>query len=197
MHDYAVFGHNRATIGRWLGVSSVVLTGAISSLISYIHQLTGFQAVTSVAITTGLIYFALHWLFNKFAWKIPLFQIPDLNGVWKVKGTTLDEDGNAKYEWNAEIDIEQTWEKMVVCLKTSQSASESYTATLAKANGTRGGWLLSYSYNNNPNVDQYHELNSHKGYCEILLDKELKIGSAAYFNSNGRRTFGKMALSKD
>ncbi|WP_375162330.1 Cap15 family cyclic dinucleotide receptor domain-containing protein [Vibrio harveyi] len=120
-----------------------------------------------------------------------------MNGVWKVKGTTLDEDGNAKFEWDAEIDIEQTWEKMVVCLKTSQSASESYTATLAKANGTRGGWLLSYSYSNNPNVDQYHELNSHKGYCEILLDKELKVGSAAYFNSNGRRTFGKMALSKD
>ncbi|MDD9177453.1 Cap15 family CBASS effector [Aliivibrio sp. A6] len=197
MHDYAVFGHNRATIGRWLGISSIVLTGAISSFISYIYQLTGFQAVTSVAITTGLIYFVLHLLFNKFAWKIPMFQIPDLNGIWKVKGTTLDEDGNAKYEWDAEIDIEQTWEKMVVCLKTSQSASESYTATLAKANGTRGGWLLSYSYNNNPNVDQYHELNSHKGYCEILLDKKLKIGSAAYFNSNGRRTFGKMALSKD
>ncbi|HIF9407044.1 TPA: pancortin-3 [Photobacterium damselae] len=197
MHDYAVFGHNRATIGRWLGVSSIVLTGAISSLISYIYKLTGFQAITGVAITTGLIYFVLHWLFNKYAWRIPLFQIPNLNGIWKVKGATLDEDGNTKYEWDAEIDIEQTWEKMVVCLKTRQSASESYTATLAKANGTRGGWLLSYSYNNNPNVDQYHELNSHKGYCEIVLDKELKIGSAAYFNSNGRRTFGKMALSKE
>lgn len=197
MHNYAVFGHNRATIGRWLGIGSIVLTGGVSSLISYIHKLTGFQSVTGIAVTTGLVYFILHWLFNKFAWKIPLFKIPDLNGVWKAKGTTLDEEGNAKYEWNAEIDIEQTWEKMVVCLRTSQSASESYTATLAKINGSCGGWRLSYSYSNNPNVDQYHELSSHKGYCEILLDKKLKTGCAQYFNNNGRRTFGKIALSKD
>ncbi|WP_445794581.1 Cap15 family CBASS effector [Vibrio harveyi] len=60
------FGHTVQPLVDGLGVSSIVLTGAISSLISYIYQLTGFQAVTSVAITTGLIYFALHWLFNKF-----------------------------------------------------------------------------------------------------------------------------------
>ncbi|MGK0271055.1 MAG: hypothetical protein ACI88H_001708 [Cocleimonas sp.] len=197
MHDYAIFGHNRSTIGRWLGVASVILTGAISSFISWVNDLTGFQAVTSVAVTTGIVYFILHWLFNEFAWKIPFFKIPDLNGIWKVKGTTLDEGGNAKYEWEADIDIEQKWEKLVICLKTKNSSSESYTATLAKENGTRGGWLLSYSYNNNPNVDQFHELNSHKGYCEILLNKELKSGAAAYFNSNGRRTFGKMDLERE
>lgn len=196
MHDYAVFGHNRASIGRWLGITSVILTGAISGFISWINQLTGFQAVTSVAITTGVVYFGLHWLFNYFAWKIPFFKIPDLNGVWNVQGTTLTEEGTAKYEWLAEIDIEQTWEKIVICLKTQNSTSESYTATLAKANGSQSGWRLSYSYSNNPNIDQCHELNSHRGYCELFLDKSLTNGTAAYFNSNGRRTFGKMSLQR-
>lgn len=196
MHDYAVFGHSRSSIGRWLGIGSVILTGAISGLISYVNQLGGFQAVTSVAVSTGLVYFILHFLFDKYAWKIPFFKIPDLNGIWSVNGTTLEEDGSTRYEWSAEIDIEQTWEKMVICLKTSKSSSQSYTATLAKEGGSRGGWLLSYSYNNNPNIDQFSELNSHKGYCEILLDKDLSGGTAAYFNSNGRRTFGKMELSR-
>lgn len=196
MHDYAVFGHNRATIGRWLGIASVILTGAISSLITWINDLTGFQAVTGVAVTTGVIYFALHFFFNLYAWKIPFFKIPDLNGIWTVEGTTLTEEGEIKYQWDAEIDIEQNWEKIVICLKTKNSCSESYTATLAKANGSQAGWRLSYSYSNNPNIEQSHELNSHKGYCELHLDKSLSSGTAAYFNSNGRRTFGKMELKR-
>lgn len=196
MHDYAVFGHNRASIGRWIGIASIILTGAISSLISWLNNLAGFQAVTGVAITTGIVYFCLHWLFNLYAWRIPFFKIPNLNGEWKVAGTTLTEDGESKYEWEAEIDIEQTWEKIAICLKTKNSSSESYTATLAKANGSKAGWRLSYSYSNNPNIDQSHELNSHRGYCELYLDKSLTTGTAAYFNSNGRRTFGKMELKR-
>jgi hypothetical protein len=196
MHDYAVFGHSRTTIGRWLGATAIIFAGAISSFLAWFHQLTGFHSLAGGAITTGTVYFVLHWLFNEYAWKFPFFKIPDLNGIWSVRGTTLDEDSNAKYEWEAEIDIEQKWEKIVICLKTKQSSSDSYTATLSKCNGSRGGWLLSYSYSNNPNIDQYHELNSHKGYCEINLNKELTNGVAAYFNSNGRRTFGKMELER-
>lgn len=197
MHDYAVFGHNRASIGRWLGIASVILTGAISSLISWVYELTGFQAITGVAVTTGVVYFGLHLLFNKFAWKIPFFKIPNLSGLWKVAGATLTENGEIKYQWDAEIDIEQTWEKIVICLKTENSISESYTATLAKANGSQAGWRLSYSYSNNPNIEQSHELYSHRGYCELLIDKSLESATAAYFNSNGRRTFGKMELTRN
>ncbi len=195
MHDYAVFGHSRTTIGRWLGVSSIVFSGAIYSFLVWFHQLTGFH-VFAGTLTTATVYFILHWIFNKYVWKLPFFKIPDLNGVWSVRGTTLDENSCAKYEWEADIDIEQNWEQIVICLKTKQSSSNSYTATLSKCNGSREGWLLSYSYNNNPNVDQYHELNSHKGYCEILFNKEITNGVAAYFNSNGRRTFGRMELNR-
>lgn len=149
-------------------------------------------------VSTAAIYFALHWVFNNYVWKkVPLLKIPDLNGVWSVRGETLSEDdGVIKYNWEAEIDIEQTWEKISINLKTKQSSSESYTATLAKKSGTRGGWVLHYSYSNSPDASQFHELNSHRGYCEVIFDKELTSGEAAYFNSNGRRTFGKMYLTR-
>lgn len=197
MHDYAIFGHSRATIGRWLGVASVLLTGAISSLLVWLYQATNWQAFATAVVTPTIIYFGLHWLFNKYAWKIPFFSIPNIAGVWSVVGQTLNEDGSTRYDWNAEIDIEQTWENICITLKTSQSSSESYTATLGKKPGTKGGWVLHYSYSNNPNADQFHELNSHKGYCELVLNKELTLGEAAYFNSNGRRTFGKMNLTRE
>lgn len=197
MHDYAIFGHSRTAIGRWLGVSSIILTGAISSFLIWLYEMTKIQALTAAVVTPALIYFVLHYLFNKFAWKIPLFNIPNISGVWTVVGDTLNEDGTTKYKWNAEIDIEQTWEKICISLKTSQSSSESYTATLEKKPGTKSGWVLHYSFANNPNADQFHELNSHKGYCELIFNKELTEGHAAYFNSNGRRTFGKMHLRKE
>ncbi|WP_421289151.1 pancortin-3 [Aeromonas veronii] len=198
MHDYAVFGHSRATVGRYLGFLSVILTGLISSVILWLHQVEGLSFMSVATVSTAAIYFALHWVFNNYVWKkVPLLKIPDLNGVWSVRGETLSEDdGVIKYNWEAEIDIEQTWEKISINLKTKQSSSESYTATLAKKSGTRGGWVLHYSYSNSPDASQFHELNSHRGYCEVIFDKELTSGEAAYFNSNGRRTFGKMYLTR-
>lgn len=110
-------------------------------------------------------------------------------------GQTLNEDGGVKYNWDADINIEQNWKEIIVTLKTKNSQSYSQTATIEKRHGF-GGWLLSYSYKNEPKTEQYHELNAHKGYCQIEFDKDITKGDASYFNNNGRRTFGIMQLDK-
>lgn len=196
MHDYAVFGHDRASIGRWLGFISIVTAGGISQLLTLASNLSGFEAFTKVTITTGIIYMALHWLFNKFLWKIPFFKVPDINGEWSLTGQTLNDDGSTKYDWNGLIGIEQSWKNILIHLKTENSQSESYTATLSKRFGPTGGWILSYSYKNEPELEQSHELNTHKGYCEIEINKDLTVGKASYFNSAGRKTFGVMNLER-
>ncbi|MDE5307704.1 hypothetical protein PY546_15605 [Providencia stuartii] len=137
MHDYAIFGHSRATIGRWLGVASVILTGAVSSLLVWLYEATNIEVFATAIITPAIIYFALHYCFDRLGWKIPFFSIPDISGIWIVKGETLNEDGSTKYNWEAEIDIEQTWEKISIILKTAKSSSESYTATLGKKPGKK------------------------------------------------------------
>ena len=197
MHDYAVFGHDRANIGRWLGVTSILLAGGLAQLFALLGGITGWDAFSKATITTGVIYLGLAWLFNKCVWKTNWFGIPDINGVWKVEGKALDEDGNTKYEWNADLDIEQSWRQIAIRNRTSKSHSESYTATISKRSGARGGWLLSYSYRNEPDIAQSHELNQHKGFCEIEFDKDLKVGKASYFNSNGRRTYGAMQIKRE
>lgn len=197
MHDYAVFGHDRATIGRWLGVVSIITAGGIAQFLAWANNLTGLDAFTKATVTTGIVFFVLHWCFNKIAWKLPFFKIPNLNGTWSIMGQTLDEKGNAKYDWNGKIGIEQTWKSILIHLKTENSQSHSYTATLAKRHGPTGGWLLSYSYKNEPELEQIHELNNHKGYCEIEFDIDLNLGKATYFNNAGRRTFGIITLNKD
>lgn len=197
MHDYAVFGHDRAIIGRWLGFAAIVLTGGIAQMLAWATKLTGLDAFTKATITTGVIYLALHWAFNKWAWKIPLFEIPNLNGKWILNGKTLDENGETRFDWEGSIGIEQTWKSIAIHLRTEKSQSNSYTATVSKRHGPTGGWLLSYSYKNEPEIEQSHELASHRGFCEIEIDADLKIGKAYYFNSKGRRTFGIMDLVRE
>ena len=197
MHEYAVFGHDRALIGRWIGFAAILLAGVISQFLSWFQAFTGWEAVSKAVFTTGLAYLGIHWVFNRWIWRQSLFGIPNLNGVWTVSGKTLDENGESKYEWAAKLDIEQDWKKIIIKIKTDSSQSNSYTATVSKKSGVQGGWQLSYSYKNEPNIEKTHELNAHKGFCEIEFDKELKQGIASYFNSSGRRTYGIMTLTKD
>lgn len=195
MHDYAIFGHDRAMIGRWLGVASIIIAGLISQLLLNAYAWTGIEAIGKATVTTALVYFGLHWVFNHQVWKLPFFKIPNLEGEWTIEGKTLKEDGGVTQSWFGKIGIEQTWKDIVIHLKTDNSQSFSQTATLEKQHGL-GGWLLSYSYKNDPVTEHCHELNSHKGYCQIEIDKSLKQGDASYFNNNGRRTFGIMKIEK-
>lgn len=195
MHDYAIFGHDRAMVGRWLGVASILIAGGIAQLLLGAYQWTGIEAFSKATVTTAAVYFVLHWVFNNLVWKLPIFEIPNLSGTWNLKGQTLDEDGGIKYDWDAQVGIEQTWKDIIIHQKTSNSQSYSQTATIEKQHGL-GGWLLSYSYRNEPVTEQSHELNAHKGYCQIEFDTAITKGDASYFNNNGRRTFGTMQLEK-
>lgn len=196
MHDYAIFGHDRAGVGRWLGLVSILVAGGAAQLASLLVGITGWEAFTKGSVTVGVAYFGAHWLFNHWLWKLPIFNIPDLNGVWLVNGRTIDESGNVKHEWPAELDIEQNWKQISINIKTKNSQSESYTATLKRRSGARGGWILSYSYKNEPNLDQVHELKSHKGYCEIEFSKDITTAEGTYFNSGGRKTYGLMTIKR-
>jgi hypothetical protein len=196
MHDYAIFGHDRVSIGRWLGIGALLIAGWVSEFLIQIKNLTGYEAFGKVTVTIAILYFILHWIFNTYMWKIPLVKLPDLNGKWNLTGTTLNEDGSTKYTWHGTMAIEQSWEKILIHVKTDKSESLSYTATLSKREGALGGWRLSYSYKSEPNTEQQHELKSHNGYCEIKIDNDLTVGDASYFNNNGRRTFGIMKIEK-
>jgi hypothetical protein len=39
-----------------------------------------------------------------------------------------------------------------------------------------------YSYRNEPELEQSHDHNAHKGFCEIEIGENLKMAKASYFN---------------
>ncbi|MAI31665.1 MAG: pancortin-3 [Rhodopirellula sp.] len=197
MHDYAMFGHDRAQIGRWLGFSAIVLAGAASQIFSWLGSFSGWEAFIKASLTTSAAYLFLHWIFNEKAWQINFFGIPKIEGCWAIDGKTLDEDGNNKYEWHGTLHIKQTWKQIQISLETEKSKSESYTATISEKHSPRGGWVLSYSYKNEPKLEYSHDMSPHKGYCEMEFDKDLNNAKATYFNSGGRKTYGIMDLKRE
>lgn len=203
MHDYAIFNHSRANIGRYLGIGSMVFSSALTSGLVAVWSWTGNSIFAGAAVTAGIVYLGLHWLFSQVMWKIRWFKIPDIKGVWLVKGESLREgedqmnhEDNVRFHWTGVLDISQEWEKISITQETQRSTSVSYTATLQKCTKTTGGSILHYSYKNFPKTGEHHELNSHGGYCEIVFDEAAKTATGSYFNSDGRRTFGKMYLTK-
>lgn len=196
MHEYAVFGHDRSVVGRWLGVIAASVVSGLSQLIPLFTELTGLDAFAKVTLTTGFFYFVLDYFFNKWIWKLKYIEVPDLSGIWKVQGRTLNENGDAIHAWTANLCIKQEWRKISINSITDTSTSNSYTASLYKNHKTDGVWVLTYSYRNMPNLEVSHKLNGHKGFCEIEFEEGLTTAKGTYFNSAGRRTYGLMDFVK-
>lgn len=196
MHDYAIFNHSRATIGRYLGIFSFVLASSITSFFAALYTYTGNSLFIGAGLSSAIVYLGIHFLFNKKIWKIKWLEIPDISGIWYVEGRTLGEDEKVKYNWNGELDISQSWEKILIFQDTEKSSSKSYNATLEKIPTNKGGSVLQYAYENTPKVGNYNEVQCHKGFCEIIFNKDATTAVGSYFNCNGRRTFGTMILTK-
>lgn len=197
MHDYTIVDHSRANVGRWLGLISLLFSFSISYIIAKVGEISQFNTLAGFTVSSGVLYVFMHYLFNNFLWRKKWASLPDIQGIWSVSGKTMKQDGNVIHKWTGELDIEQKWERISIVLKTEQSCSKSYTATLRKEPGSKGGWVLHYSYQSEPNVGEQNKLSTHKGFCEIVFSDNTKVAKGNYFNNYERYTFGEITLDKE
>lgn len=202
-HEYAIIGHNRTHVGRYLAVIAASIAsgaylsaGAILKLMKS-HQLLGpVPDIVFWPISAGVVYLVVHAIFDKWLWKCGLVRkiidIPNIAGSWQCKGATKDAEGNTTYDWTAVVTITQSWEKITVCMKTEQSNSNSMVAALI--NEGLQGYRLIYRYANEPKAGE--PLNAHAGFCDLRFNRELTEAEGDYFNK-GRWTFGQMRLTKE
>lgn len=64
-HEYAVIGHRRSEVGRWIGVTSIMAAPLITyplTLASRLPFLTSSlqSKLTTFTLSTGLVYLALY-----------------------------------------------------------------------------------------------------------------------------------------
>lgn len=204
-HEYTVLGGmNRARIGQYLAIiSSLVSAAIVFALLSAIDIAGQFGVSPSLPPSVlsltgaGTVFLALYWLLNRYVWKwrsmTGLLGVPNLTGDWSCKGKTINPDKSICLEWDAQITIVQSWDRIRVRLKTAQSGSNSTSAALTY--DAADGFRLFYSYKNDPKINET-ELSAHRGFAEITFAKDLKTGEGEYFNGYGRYTFGLMSLKR-
>lgn len=193
LHEYAITGHNRSDIGRWLGIASVLLAPLITNAL--ISLGLAYGTLTTFTVSSGLVYITIYWLFNSYGWICldRFLHIPNLSGTWNVLGATKNLDGTTRFEWQGELVISQKWDRIAIELRTGTSSSYSETASLLLKHD--GNAKLSYSYQNHPRSGEA-ELQKHQGFCELIFDHSCQNAEGHYFNSLGRYTFGHMLLTK-
>ncbi len=203
-HEYAVIGHSRAMVGRFLGiVAGLVSSGLavlIATAITYAESWGFLHARTywTLPLTAAIFYTVGHLAFDKWAWRTWLvhfiLDIPDLRGKWDCVGETLDPNtGAVTYTWTAEVTISQGWEKIRIYSQTKQSRSRSVAASILVEEDV--GYILMYSYRNEPGPGE-PELKAHHGYAEWHITSDGTSADATYFNGGGRYTGGRMKLTR-
>lgn len=203
MHDYSIDKHPKEKILFFLALVSITAAPLIQDLadniVTYLQVSTGWSSAPVVAVPVFAIFAGLYFLFNKHLWRIEglrrILLVPDLNGTWACEGQTALKNGEpADYQWKAKITITQSWSKMLIHLKTSQSESKSISASIFHENGV--GYRLLYQYNNNPNANELDLLN-HSGSGELLFSEDTSTASGSYYTDRHRTTVGTMNLTKE
>lgn len=204
-HEYSVMGGaNRANVGRLLSFAASTISGAlVFMLLSAVDLAKKFGWNVNAPPTllsllgAGAVFGFLYWVLNKWAWKWPgigfALKVPDISGVWDCVGKTLDNDGATKYDWQAEVTIVQSWDKLRIRLVTKTSGSSSISAALA--HDSVDGFVLLYHYRNDPKADAAG-LVAHTGCSVMTIAKDLRTATGEYFNGRGRMTFGTMNWTK-
>lgn len=204
-HEYAILGGiNRAKVGRYIGVLAATISAAIVFVLLAAVDLAKKLGVPATLppsvlslVSAAAIWGALYWYFDRYAWRWTglgrLLKVPDLRGEWSCEGRTLNPDRTIKYEWTATVNIVQSWDKLRVRLKTSQSGSNSIAAALV--HDEVDGYILLYHYQNDPRIGEA-ELKSHRGFASLTFSKDCRKAEGEYFNGHGRNTFGTMTLQR-
>lgn len=205
-HEYVVLGGlNRSLVGRYLTLVASFISGALVFLfLTFVDVAKEYNLPINLPPTimslfsASLVFSVLYLIFNKTIWKLALaakiLKIADLSGAWNCKGETLDINGKTKTKWEGKLTIVQTWDRIRVNLRTTQSSSDSITAALVYDEAL--GFRLLYNYENTPRPGEPN-LKSHTGSANFTFSKDLKSAEGDYFNGYGRPTYGRMELRKD
>jgi len=203
MHDYSIDRHPKEKVLFLLALIAIIAAPLVKGLAEYLVSLlevsTGWSSAPVVAVPVFGLFGGLYFLFDRFLWKITflrkLLLVPDLNGKWVCAGCTSLKNGEpVNFDWNSVVSITQSWSKILIHLKTSQSESKSISASIYHEAGV--GYRLLYQYNNKPNADEL-DLSNHSGSAELLFSEDIESASGSYYTDRHRTTVGTMRLRRE
>ena len=196
MHEYTSNKSHRKIIIIIITILSLIINLVLTPLCNLIvasisdkigSPFTVFILLIGVGFSS--IFGILYLLFDRCLWKIvPGIKSQKISGIYSC-------DGKSNYkipEWKGTITIKQTWSKILISLKTDNSYSQSYVASIEVLDD--GNIILYYCYRNNPNGNS-KGLNKHEGTADINFDG-VKIQGKYYNYPKDRHRYGTFVLTK-
>ena len=202
MHDYSIDRHPKQKVLFVLAFLAIAgapyLNGLMKEIVTAVGVRAGWTSPPVTAVPVFVLFTVIYVLFDRYLWRWRWLRrfllVPDLNGKWRCTGRTVKKDGEAKtFEWTGDVAITQSWSKILVYLRTSQSESKSISASLFHEHGV--GYRLLYQYDNNPKASEL-DLGKHSGLTEVLFAESTDRGEGHYFTDQHRGTVGELRLER-
>ena len=192
MHPYATDSSERKNVVFGLAILSVAVSYGLHLVLGKLNfRWPWWMETPSFIGIFGLFY----EIFNSSLWRVKLLRklgivrIPDLSGKWKVEGYSA----KRKENFNAEIEIKQTWTKISIVMESKFSKSHSITASILTHQP--GGYMISYEYVNEPRANALPTMHSHRGTAILYLKNENLI-EGEYYSGRDRENYGTLILKR-
>ena len=181
-------------------ISTIAIISAYVALVLnlYLEVLSTNIPMTMylLPLSPFILFGILYYFFDIVLWKLKpinkLLEIPDISGAWKGEGqTTYNNSKPTKF--NVELNIKQTFSRIIIDGKFYQSYSESINASVDCSNPLRR--KLVYSYTNKPQATTTKTMQNHIGTVELCLNEKSTKLEGNYFTNRKPLTSGTLKLS--
>ncbi len=145
-------------------------------------------------------YGLFYKIFDTWIWrfetlrKVGIIKIPNLKGTWQ--GNISSSHDNYSKEYEAKLEIHQTWTQISVYFESGTSESYSLSGMITAENPVAKA--ISYEFRNEPRVHALETMHSHRGMARLTLsikDKECFL-DGEYFTGRDRQTYGRMHFKR-
>ncbi|MDE0474504.1 MAG: hypothetical protein OXI50_08080 [Gammaproteobacteria bacterium] len=174
----------KIAIGLISASFAVVAFSSADVNLDYIAALKFGSPITLYGVTL-LLY--ERWLWRP-ARRIGISQVPDFSGTWRGAGRS----SHAATEFDAEIEIAQTWSKISIVGRFGRSESQSSGFAFIRSRGMEA--VLIHTYLNRP-MEAGEGLHIHEGTAELTLRKDGSM-NGTYYTGRDRATHGTFTLTR-
>jgi hypothetical protein len=192
MHPYATNSEERSKIPLFIAGIAICLAWLISS-VSRNFDIPFWLEVPG----TATLYGSLFALFRSYWWRTGLFhvfgvvKVPDLEGEWHGHVTSSFDELAEQHP--VTVHIRQNWTHMSVKLVAGSSGSRSVVASIYVADNET---VLSYQYENVPNVKAKVTMHAHSGTATLNLTEEGSKLRGDYYSGRDRGNHGELVLTR-
>ncbi|MBI4464146.1 MAG: hypothetical protein HY647_05530 [Acidobacteria bacterium] len=194
MHPYATDSSERKYVPLVLAGLAIGAAWGFSRLLLFLNVPVAWWID---APSTMGFYGIFYALFDKKLWEIRLLRklgvvkVPLLEGDWQGTLSTSFDEHAAKH--HVEVQIKQSWTRIVLYLRGRDSKSHTLAATLLIESPE--GIVLSYQYRNEPLPHAVGTMQIHYGTARLALsDSDVLEGD--YYSGRGRQNFGSLHLER-